>query len=66
MDPLPLARGPDGKLRLDGVGPVTLVVDRTDVLRNKGQGKLFRGKIFNDAIGGPLLTMEVLYVGCSA
>ena len=57
MDPLPLARGLDGRLRFYGIGPVTLTVDWTDALRNGGHGKVYRGRIYHADCGS--LIMEV-------
>lgn len=59
MDRLPLTRGADGQLRFDGSGPVALTVDRTDVVRNGGQGSVYRGKMFHAVAHGGSLIMEV-------
>lgn len=63
MDRLPLTRGVDGELLFDGSGPVSLIVDRTSVLRNGGQGKVYRGKMFHAVANGGSLIMEVRVEG---
>lgn len=57
MEQLPLSRGNDGQVHLEGTGPVKICVDYGDVLGSGGQGTVYRAKVFDAA--GTRLLMEV-------